>query len=63
MRIPSFATLLTLIFISTIFSSCVKKKEVSEPATWAERLGFPAGKKVIILHADDAGIRVYPVGH
>ena len=23
---------------------------------WAERLGYPAGKKVIILHADDAGM-------
>ncbi|NND31003.1 MAG: ChbG/HpnK family deacetylase [Saprospiraceae bacterium] len=24
--------------------------------TWAEKLGFPAGKKVIILHADDIGM-------
>jgi len=24
--------------------------------TWAEKLGYPAGKKVIILHADDAGM-------
>ena len=27
-----------------------------EPANWAERLGFPAGKKVIMLHADDIGM-------
>ncbi len=27
-----------------------------EPSTWAERLGYPAGKKVIMLHADDAGM-------
>jgi len=27
-----------------------------EPATWAERLGYPAGKKVIMLHSDDAGM-------
>ena len=27
-----------------------------EPKTWAERLGYPAGKKVIMLHADDAGM-------
>jgi predicted glycoside hydrolase/deacetylase ChbG (UPF0249 family) len=27
----------------------------SEP-TYAERLGFPAGKKVIVLHVDDAGM-------
>ncbi len=53
---PSFATLLTIVFMSTIFTSCVEKKEESEPATWAEKLGFPAGKKVIILHADDAGM-------
>ncbi len=24
--------------------------------TWAEKLGFPAGKKVVILHADDVGM-------
>jgi chitin disaccharide deacetylase len=28
----------------------------SEPANWAERLGYPPGKKVIMLHADDAGM-------
>lgn len=27
-----------------------------EPGNWAERLGYPAGKKVIMLHADDAGM-------
>ena len=26
------------------------------PQTWAEKLGFPAGKKVLILHADDIGM-------
>src|SRR5438445_8000028 len=24
--------------------------------TWAERLGWPAGKRVVILHADDIGM-------
>ena len=24
--------------------------------TWAERLGYPAGKKVLMLHADDIGM-------
>lgn len=33
-----------------------KEVAVKEPATWAERLGYPAGKKVIMLHADDAGM-------
>lgn len=28
----------------------------AEPTTWAERLGYPAGKKVLILHADDVGM-------
>jgi predicted glycoside hydrolase/deacetylase ChbG (UPF0249 family) len=35
------------------------KEEISpEPTrtTWAEKLGFPAGKKVVILHADDIGM-------
>ncbi len=26
------------------------------PETWAEKLGWPAGKKVIMLHADDIGM-------
>ena len=56
MRMPSFVCLLLIIFMSTFFTSCVKKQENNEPATWAEKLGFPAGKKVIILHADDAGM-------
>jgi len=31
-------------------------EEEKQPTTWAERLGYPVGKKVIILHADDAGM-------
>lgn len=31
-------------------------KEEAAPQTWAEKLGWPAGKKVIILHADDIGM-------
>lgn len=33
-----------------------KAGEIRNPTTWAERLGYPAGKKVIMLHADDAGM-------
>lgn len=29
---------------------------IKTPNTWAERLGWPAGKKVIMLHADDIGM-------
>ena len=34
------------------------KSEKSEPKgkTWAEKLGFPKGKKVLLLHCDDAGM-------
>ncbi len=53
--------LLLLTVLSLLFmQSCVKKeKQVSEKkqaSTSAEKLGFPAGKKVIILHADDSGM-------
>lgn len=59
-----FSTLLIASFFFT-FIACEQKKasenaqttEVKvESQTWAERLGFPSGKKVIILHADDAGM-------
>jgi len=33
-----------------------KKQSAEEKTTWAEKLGYPSGKKVIILHADDAGM-------
>lgn len=46
------------------FSACGDKKAdknhqeeiVKEPSNWAERLGYPTGKKVIMLHSDDAGM-------
>lgn len=28
----------------------------SAPLTWAQRLGYPAGKRIVILHADDIGM-------
>lgn len=31
-------------------------KPAAEPVTWAGKLGFPAGKRVILLHADDIGM-------
>jgi predicted glycoside hydrolase/deacetylase ChbG (UPF0249 family) len=45
-------------------TSCQNKKESSKiaitadqtPKSWAEKLGYPAGKKVIMLHADDIGM-------
>jgi predicted glycoside hydrolase/deacetylase ChbG (UPF0249 family) len=60
-------SLFSAIFIASIFVfiACEQKTKSgndqtmevkSAPATWAERLGYPAGKKVIMLHADDAGM-------
>lgn len=43
-------------FMALLHSGCADKTRKDEPANWAEKLGFPAGKKVIILHADDAGM-------
>ncbi|MEM9144078.1 MAG: ChbG/HpnK family deacetylase, partial [Bacteroidota bacterium] len=36
----------------------LEQQEVSneKSASWAEKLGWPAGKKVIMLHADDIGM-------
>lgn len=49
---------LIAVFIVGLIScggECGKKSE-DKSTTWAEKLGFPAGKKVIILHSDDAGM-------
>ena len=54
---------LLLLFSIAFFNSCqqIKKADSAETPTiesanWAERLGYPKGKKVIMLHADDAGM-------
>ena len=55
----TFSLLIALLSLLTL-SSCrqakTEKKEGSASLTQAERLGFPAGRKVLILHADDAGM-------
>ncbi|MBM1105124.1 polysaccharide deacetylase family protein [Aurantibacter crassamenti] len=55
-----------IILCSLLFLNCGEKKksntsQVEEPVTktsntWAEKLGWPANKKVIMLHADDIGM-------
>lgn len=53
-----------LLASSLVMSSCGQKSETTtaqqdesaSPANWAERLGYPAGKRVIMLHADDIGM-------
>lgn len=37
-------------------SSEQKEATIEAPNNWAEKLGWPAGKKVIMLHADDIGM-------
>jgi chitin disaccharide deacetylase len=40
--------------LATLSCCCLQKPVgTSENKTWAEKLGFPAGKRVIIFHADD----------
>ncbi|MCK4990660.1 MAG: ChbG/HpnK family deacetylase, partial [Bacteroidales bacterium] len=52
--------LLAIFITSLIFTPCIngqdKNTQADMKTTWAEKLGYPAGKKVIILHADDAGM-------
>ena len=60
LRKNSVSGLLVIFLTSLIFTPCVNGQEKNiqsdKPTTWAEKLGYPAGKKVIILHADDAGM-------
>ncbi len=59
-RTNSVSGLLAIFLMSLIFTPCVNGQEKNIQSdmktTWAEKLGYPAGKKVIILHADDAGM-------
>ncbi|MFK5973502.1 MAG: polysaccharide deacetylase family protein [Flavobacteriaceae bacterium] len=61
------SAVLLLLCISFSLGSCKEKNKPSEMAStqetpktaatnWAEKLGWPTGKKVIILHADDIGM-------
>lgn len=60
MKYYQVSGLLTFLLLSGFLNSCsdTNHLESGDPAdmTWAEKLGYPAGKKVIILHADDAGM-------
>ncbi len=46
--------LLIAAILVMVISACSNKSV--EPKNWAEKLGYPAGSKVIILHVDDAGM-------
>ncbi len=43
--------------LSISLLSCTAPEKVKkEPANWAEKLGFPEGRKVLMFHADDVGM-------
>ncbi|MEN8192594.1 MAG: polysaccharide deacetylase family protein [Bacteroidota bacterium] len=55
----SLLDILVIAFLTTvIFSSCnsPNNSKFLEGKNWAEKLGFPEGKKVLIFHADDVGM-------
>ncbi len=43
-------------FLSSCSNDGSREDIESKSSTWAEKLGYPAGKRVIIIHADDAGM-------
>ena len=47
----NYSVFLVLLIMSTVFGATN-----TETPTYAERLGWPAGTKVIIFHVDDAGM-------
>lgn len=50
MHIPKFLLLVTILVLNNIVVAQTKK------LTYGERLGYPKGAKVLILHVDDAGM-------
>jgi len=49
--------IIPLLTSSSVMAQSVKSKNKKEKnKTWAEQLGFPKGKKVLLLHMDDIGM-------
>lgn len=57
LKIKSLVSFGVIVILSIILLSCnsPEKPEKTEE-TWAEKLGFPKGEKVLMLHADDIGM-------
>ena len=49
-RLPAILALGTLVVPSLL------AQETKDPAPWSEKLGYPKGKVVLLLHADDIGM-------
>jgi len=54
-RIPLLLLVASVSVASVSVISALSAQD-AEHRTWAERLGYPVGKRVIILHADDVGM-------
>ncbi|MBT3242439.1 MAG: ChbG/HpnK family deacetylase [Bacteroidetes bacterium] len=52
--------IITISLLVIYSTSCMQKQkkdsQQEQETSWAEKLNYPSGKKVIILHADDAGM-------
>jgi len=56
-RTNSYITFFILIILATsLIAGSELKAQSNHTKTWAEKLGYPAGKKIIMLHADDIGM-------
>jgi chitin disaccharide deacetylase len=60
LRNSGYAKTLNILFAATgilVLLACNRKSSDDfQPATWAERLGFPPDQRVLIFHADDMGM-------
>lgn len=52
MKMKKNLIFLSALAVATILTACSSDKKITN----AEKLGFPAGKKVILLHCDDGGM-------
>jgi len=50
------AASLTLLLMPFLVSAQTPQRTDSADSTYADRLGFPKGARVLILHVDDAGM-------
>jgi predicted glycoside hydrolase/deacetylase ChbG (UPF0249 family) len=53
---PTFITVTVLAALGNVLGEAPVAFGQEETKTWAERLGWPSGKRVVIFHADDIGM-------
>jgi len=52
---PALAAALLALFLAVTVTVTAPAASPAQE-TWAERLGYPPGRRVLILHADDVGM-------